>query len=82
MEEQKPTYNPTKNYKWDQNTEFVMNGPEFGAILNGLRTLLNTPETKRVLMALEASRTIDVVLARAVEAGQAVEDERPKMQKA
>jgi hypothetical protein len=85
MEEQKPKYDPLKQYQWEQNATFQISGPEFGAILNGLRAILNTPETKRIVMALEAARNLDTVLARAVETGEAKEieiKEKPKMQKA
>lgn len=69
--EEAAQYDPRKNYSWQPNSTFVMNGEEFGIILNSLRALLNTPEAQRILLADKANKVIENSLARAVEVGVA-----------
>lgn len=74
-------YDPNKQYKWDEETEFNMSGNEFGLILNTLRTVLGTPEAQKILLMNQANDTIEEVLKRYVETGQIKEivEEYPEM---
>jgi hypothetical protein len=62
-------YDPKKKYSWDNDTEFKMNGNEFGLILNTFRTILHSPEAQRILLINEANNTIENVLGRNVKEG-------------
>lgn len=62
-------YDPMKQYKWETETEFKMNGNEFGLILNTFRTILNSPEARQVLLIKEANEVAEKVLAKNVEEG-------------
>jgi len=63
------SYDPNKKYTWTPEDQFTLNGGEFGLLLNTLRSILNTPEAARILMANEANNIIEGRLAQAVEAG-------------
>jgi hypothetical protein len=62
------TYNPAAKYTWSQTDVFTLNGHEFGLVLNTLRAIVNTPEAATILLAAEAGKGIEAVMARAVEA--------------
>ncbi len=68
-------YDPNKKYTWNTDDIFVINGAEFGVILNSLRSQLATEEAARILLANRANNTIEQVLARSVEAGVVKEAE-------
>jgi hypothetical protein len=67
------SYDPNKRYSWTPQDQFVMSGSEFGLMLNTFRAILNTPEASKILMADQANRVIESVLAKAVESGQVKE---------
>lgn len=62
-------YDPNKKYTWSTDDIFVINGAEFGVILNSLRSQLATEEAARILLANRANNTVEQILARSVEAG-------------
>jgi len=62
-------YDPNKKYTWSTDDVFVINGAEFGIILNSLRAQLATEEAARILLANRANNTVEEVLARSVESG-------------
>jgi len=66
-------YDPNKMYHWHPNSRFIIEGGEFGAVLNSLREILNSPEARKVFLAERAHRIIEGSLAKAVEAGFATE---------
>lgn len=71
-------YDPNKRYTWAQEDKFELNGRDFGLILNTLRAILSTEEAARIMLAQQASASLEGCLARAVEQGTAkevVEDE-------
>lgn len=70
---EKITYDPTKRYTWTPQDEFVLTGEQFGIILNSLRGIISTPEAAKILVAAQANDSLELVLARAVEAGVAKE---------
>jgi hypothetical protein len=67
--EQTTSYDPNKKYSWTPEDQFTLNGGEFGLLLNTLRSILNTQEAARILLANEANNVIEGKLAQAVEAG-------------
>jgi hypothetical protein len=67
------SYDPNKRYSWTPQDQFVMSGSEFGLMLNTFRAILNTPEAAKILMADQANRVVESVLAKAVESGQVKE---------
>lgn len=66
-------YDPAKQYTWKNEDTFVLTGSQFAAILNALRTCLNTREAQAVLLANSAATIVDGLLAEAVETGKVVE---------
>ncbi len=73
------TYDPSKRYTWTPNDKFELSGNEFGLILNAFRSVLNTEEAGRILLANEANQVVERVLAKAVEADVVKEaPEEPK----
>ena len=68
-----PSFDPNKKYTWSADNQFVINGSEFGLILNSLRAVIGTEEAARIILAQKASETVEGILARAVEAGDVKE---------
>jgi len=62
-------YDPAKKYQWTPETKFVLNGQEFGILLNSIRAVLETAEAQRVMLAINSSNVLDSVLAKAVGSG-------------
>lgn len=69
------TYDATKRYSWNPDDKFELTGHEFGLILNTFRTILNTEEASRILLAAKANDAIEGVMARSVEIGIVKETE-------
>ena len=74
--EQENVFNPEKQYSWNNNDVFTLNGQEFGLILNALRATISTPEAARILLAADAHDALEGSLARAVQSGQVKEVEK------
>ena len=74
-EQQTPSYDPNKKYTWTPEDSFILSGGEFGLVLNALRSVLNTQEAARILIANEANKIVEGALQRAVESGVAKEAE-------
>lgn len=66
-------YNPSKKYTWGPDSTFIVNGNEFGLILNTIRSVISTPEAQKIMLAHQANEIIENMVARAVESGVAVE---------
>lgn len=60
-------YNPEKKYTWSPEDKFEFTGAEFGLILNAIRSILNTPEAAKILLADKANEAIEKKLKEAVE---------------
>lgn len=73
QEQQAPKFDPNKKYTWEYGTEFVLNGKDFGMILNALRAVINTKEAQTILLAKQAGDALEEVLEQAVNAGVVVE---------
>lgn len=69
VNDQKPSYDPNKKYRWTPEDPFILSGNEFGVLLNALRAVLSTPDAQRVLLADKANEIVENALARAVENG-------------
>ena len=68
-----PKFDPKKKYTWSPDTQFVMNGGEFGLLLNALRAVTSTKEAQTILLASNAGDVLENILATAVEKGVVVE---------
>lgn len=76
QENEKPTFDPQKQYTWNADDAFVLNGSDFGLVLNALRSTIATQEAARILLAADAHDALQGALARAVESGQVKEMEK------
>lgn len=74
MTEQKPVFDPTKNYTWKLEDKFEVDGKQFMIMLGAVRAILETEEAARIQLALQASLTLQNVLEKAVIEGIAVEE--------
>ncbi len=76
-------YDPNKRYTWTPEDKFELNGAQFGLILNTLRSILNTEEAAKIILAQQANAAIEAVMAAAVEADIVKEApvEAPPMEK-
>ena len=72
-QQQTPKFDPTKKYTWEKNSQFVLDGEQFGMLLNALRAVVNTKEAQTILLAKQAGDVLEETLAAAVEAGVVVE---------
>jgi hypothetical protein len=61
-------YDPNKRYSWSPEDKFELSGREFGLILNTLRSILNTEEAAKIILAQQANAAIEAVMAKGVEA--------------
>jgi hypothetical protein len=73
QEQQGPKFDPNKKYTWDMNAQFVLDGGDFGMLLNAMRAVINTKEAQTILLAKQAGDVLEETLAAAVEAGVVVE---------
>lgn len=76
-----PQFDPSKQYRWTPETEFVLKGGEFATLLNTLRAHLSTEQAQITLLAQRAADVLEAQLKDAVESGKAVEivpEERPQ----
>lgn len=73
QQQQGPKFDPNKKYTWDMNAKFVLDGGDFGMLLNAMRAVINTKEAQTILLAKQAGDALEDVLAAAVEAGVVVE---------
>ena len=72
-QQQGPKFDPNKKYTWDMNTKFVLDGGDFGMLLNAMRAVINTKEAQTILLAKQAGDVLEDALAAGVEAGIVVE---------
>ena len=68
-----PKFDPKKKYTWSPDAQFVMNGGEFGLLLNALRAITSTKEAQTILLASDAGDVLENLLSAAVEKGVVVE---------
>jgi len=72
-QQQGPKFDPNKKYTWGTDSKFVLDGGDFGMLLNTLRAIVNTKEAQTILLAKQAGDVLENTLAAAVEAGIVVE---------
>jgi hypothetical protein len=72
-QQQGPKFDPNKKYTWDMNAQFVLDGGNFGMLLNAMRAVINTKEAQTILLAKQAGDVLEETLAAGVEAGIVVE---------
>lgn len=72
-QQQAPKFDPNKKYTWGTDAKFVLDGGDFGMLLNTLRAVVNTKEAQTILLAKQAGDVLENTLALAVEAGVVVE---------
>jgi hypothetical protein len=70
---QGPKFDPNKKYTWGTDAKFVLDGGDFGMLLNTLRAIVNTKEAQTILLAKQAGDVLEDTLAAAVETGIVVE---------
>jgi hypothetical protein len=73
QEQQGPKFDPNKKYTWDMNAKFVLDGGDFGMLLNAMRAVINTKEAQTILLAKQAGDVLEETLAAGVESGLVVE---------
>lgn len=74
-------YYPNKKYTWSNDDQITISGRDFGLFLNAFRSILNTEEAARILLANEANKAIEDIIAKYVEKDIIKEvDDGPKME--
>lgn len=58
-----------KAYKWNPEQEFKISGKEFANILHALKSILETPESKAIILAYEAAKNVETILEAGVKSG-------------
>lgn len=66
---EKTTYDPNKNYSWQPEDVFEMNGKEFGLLLNTVRAILSTEQAAHIRLALQCNDAIEGIMHTAIEKG-------------
>lgn len=62
-------FDPNKKYTWQAGDQFTINGQELGLVLNAIRGVLSTEDAQRILLAAEADKAVQAIMARNVENG-------------
>jgi hypothetical protein len=62
-------YDPNKQYKWEETDEFVMDGNQFGLMLNAFRNYLAKPEAQETMLIMKAETEMTNLLKEGVAAG-------------
>jgi hypothetical protein len=70
---QAPKFDPNKKYTWNMDAKFVLEGGDFGMLLNAMRAVINTKEAQTILLAKQAGDVLEETLAAGVESGLVVE---------
>jgi hypothetical protein len=68
-----PKFDPNKKYTWNMDAQFVLDGGNFGMLLNAMRAIINTKEAQTILLAKQAGDVLEDALTAGVEAGIVVE---------
>ena len=66
-------YDPSRRYSWTPEDRFELTGDQFGTILNALRAIIGTPESKRIIELSKANDVFEVLMEKAVEDGVVLE---------
>lgn len=66
-------YDPSKQYQWEEDDEFIMSGSQFGLILNAFRQYLAKSEAQETILISRAEAEMTNILKEGVECGMVVE---------
>lgn len=77
MEENKITFDPTKHYKWEPDTEVVLKGEVFGALLNTIKAMDSTELSMMFKGIHSLNIMLHQVVAQYVDAGVFTEEVKP-----
>lgn len=67
---EKQQYDPSLSYEWSPEEKFEITGMEFEYIFKSLTEFLNSPESVKVLRALETHQILEAKLKEGVEKGK------------
>lgn len=56
------SYDPTKSYSWEPNTQFLISGRDLNLFIHLIRGILATPEASNAILAYEANKNIDSLM--------------------
>jgi hypothetical protein len=73
QQQQGPKFDPNKKYTWNMDAKFVLDGGDFGMLLNAMRAVINIQEAQTILLAKQAGDVLEETLAAGVESGLVVE---------
>ena len=74
-------YDSNKRYTWNNDDQITISGRNFGLFLNAFRSILNTEEAAKILLANEANKAIESIIAEYVEKDIIKEAiDKPKME--
>jgi hypothetical protein len=73
QQQQGPKFDPNKKYTWNMDAKFVLDGGDFGMLLNAMRAVINTKEAQTILLAKQAGDVLEETLSAGVESGLVVE---------
>jgi len=76
VESKTPKYNPQKNYRWNEDDEFILKGSEFGLMYNLLKS--KAAESQAIIEAFQA---LHKLFEAGVEEGTITEIELPEQEK-
>jgi len=75
---EKTAYDPNKNYSWQPEDVFEMNGKDFGLLLNTVRAILSTEQAAHIRLALQCNDAIEGIMHTAIEKGIVKETNIPE----
>ncbi len=61
------TYDSNKKYSWSPEDRFEVTGEQFGLLINAFRAVLSTPEAMNIMLVSRANKTVEEIMANAVE---------------
>lgn len=76
--EEKPKFDPSKNYQWKPDAEFVLSGAEYDLLYKALRSNLQDPQFVAHVNQFKALEFLETVFIKGVESGVITEIEDPK----
>ena len=72
-----PPYDPNKQYKWEPEDKFEINGKDFGLLLNSVRSIVATEKAAHIRLMLQCNDVIEKMMAENVEKGIITEMPQP-----
>lgn len=80
QKQESPVFDPSKNYKWEPEDEFVLGGLDYDILYKTLREATLQPAGTSALAIVESFRILERLLVQGVESGliKEVPKEEPK----